>query len=208
MEKEAGFSKKEVARKPNMGRSRKGCMKGKGGPENAMCTYKGVRQRTWGKWVAEIREPNRGARLWLGTFNTSLEAALAYDEAARKLYGPSAKLNLPQNCSSSSHSGKSFSTDHIVPSQKAGSSSESGGSKSLQLGNSTGSNGSFPGFGVGENPSGSAGWINGEENPYWPEFLDANDFLEVNDIGASMNDLIMGGEEFKDWDGQQASWNL
>lgn len=75
--------------------SRKGCMRGKGGPENALCTYKGVRQRTWGKWVAEIREPNRGARLWLGTFNTSHEAALAYDAAARKLYGSDAKLNLP-----------------------------------------------------------------------------------------------------------------
>lgn len=70
-------------------------MRGKGGPENALCTYKGVRQRTWGKWVAEIREPNRGARLWLGTFNTSHEAALAYDAAARKLYGSDAKLNLP-----------------------------------------------------------------------------------------------------------------
>ncbi|KNA12078.1 hypothetical protein SOVF_128850 [Spinacia oleracea] len=76
--------------------SRKGCMRGKGGPENSLCTYKGVRQRTWGKWVAEIREPNRGARLWLGTFNTSQEAALAYDAAARKLYGTDAKLNLPE----------------------------------------------------------------------------------------------------------------
>ncbi|GAB4839425.1 hypothetical protein Ancab_028947 [Ancistrocladus abbreviatus] len=76
--------------------SRKGCMRGKGGPENALCTYKGVRQRTWGKWVAEIREPNHGARLWLGTFNTSHEAAMAYDAAARKLYGSEAKLNLPE----------------------------------------------------------------------------------------------------------------
>lgn len=82
-------------KKPAQASSRKGCMRGKGGPENASCTYKGVRQRTWGKWVAEIREPNRGSRLWLGTFETSHEAAIAYDSAARKLYGPDAKLNLP-----------------------------------------------------------------------------------------------------------------
>lgn len=71
-------------------------MRGKGGPENALCTYRGVRQRTWGKWVAEIRERNRGARVWLGTFNTSLEAAQAYDDAARRLYGAGAKLNLQE----------------------------------------------------------------------------------------------------------------
>lgn len=70
-------------------------MRGKGGPENASCTYKGVRQRTWGKWVSEIREPNRGSRVWLGTFNSAREAAIAYDAAARRLYGPNAHVNLP-----------------------------------------------------------------------------------------------------------------
>ncbi|XP_019152757.1 PREDICTED: dehydration-responsive element-binding protein 2B-like [Ipomoea nil] len=75
--------------------SRKGCMRGKGGPENASCTYKGVRQRTWGKWVCEIREPNRGSRIWLGTYENSYDAAVAYDAAARYIFGAKAKLNLP-----------------------------------------------------------------------------------------------------------------
>ncbi|KAK9053845.1 hypothetical protein SSX86_024920 [Deinandra increscens subsp. villosa] len=84
--------------------SRKGCMRGKGGPENASCTYKGVRQRTWGKWVSEIREPNRGSRVWLGTFSSAREAALAYDAAARRLYGPEAHVNLPDEKPSASSS--------------------------------------------------------------------------------------------------------
>ncbi|KAL4189577.1 hypothetical protein AMTRI_Chr08g207840 [Amborella trichopoda] len=98
--------------------SKKGCMRGKGGPENSRCNYRGVRQRTWGKWVAEIREPNRGNRLWLGTFPTALAAALAYDEAARAMYGSCARLNLPDTTESSLTSSISHSNSAEVSSHQ------------------------------------------------------------------------------------------
>ncbi|GMJ02446.1 dehydration response element-binding protein 26 [Hibiscus trionum] len=73
-------------------------------PSSCKKKYRGVRMRSWGSWVSEIRAPNQKTRIWLGSYSTAEAAARAYDAALLCLKGSSANLNFPL-----------ASTHHYIP---------------------------------------------------------------------------------------------
>ncbi|XP_010501761.1 PREDICTED: ethylene-responsive transcription factor ERF022-like [Camelina sativa] len=101
-------------------------------------SYRGVRQRKWGKWVSEIREPGKKTRIWLGSYETAEMAAAAYDSASLYLRGCGSHLNFPELAHSFPQTASSSSKHVQAAAQEAALMFKPGGSSEPELGSSQG----------------------------------------------------------------------
>ncbi|KAL8166459.1 hypothetical protein V2J09_007958 [Rumex salicifolius] len=92
--------------------------------------FRGVRQRQWGSWVAEIRHPLLKKRIWLGTFETAEAAARAYDQASILINGRTAKTNFPSGKDGETTTTKSTDSTALIKGSSSSSSTTSNGGKS------------------------------------------------------------------------------